>query len=162
MGRQPPAPGRFRGCPAGEAHERTSLFEHQTKNRGHEFESLRARQLNQKLRMVLIIGLDRAASATVSSRTAHSTCRVNFYCPSLHGVVLNFFPGAPAIAARAPPHTSVCWRGQAEILVLRHHLNVLRRKSPGRLAFSSIDRMVFAGMYALAPNIARTPLIWRC
>ena len=29
---------------------------------------------------------------------------------------------------------------EAEILVLRHQLNVLRRKSPGRLAFSSIDR----------------------
>ena len=42
---------------------------------------------------------------------------------------------------------------EAEILVLRHQLNVLRRKSPGRLAFSSIDRLVFAGMYALAPNI---------
>ena len=37
--------------------------------------------------------------------------------------------------------------------MLRHQLNVLRRKSPGRLAFSSIDRLVFAGMYALAPNI---------
>src|ERR1700720_2612451 len=32
---------------------------------------------------------------------------------------------------------------EAEILVLRHQLNVLRRKSPGRLAFSSIDRLVF-------------------
>ena len=42
---------------------------------------------------------------------------------------------------------------EAEILVLRHQLNVLRRKSPGRLAFSSIDRLLFAGMYALAPNI---------
>jgi hypothetical protein len=42
---------------------------------------------------------------------------------------------------------------EAEILVLRHQLNVLRRKSPGRLAFSSIDRLVFVGMYALAPNV---------
>ena len=42
---------------------------------------------------------------------------------------------------------------EAEILVLRHQLNVLRRKSPGRLAFSSIERVVFAGMYTLAPNI---------
>jgi hypothetical protein len=42
---------------------------------------------------------------------------------------------------------------EAELLVLRHQLNVLRRKSPGRLAFSNIDRLVFAGMYALAPNI---------
>jgi hypothetical protein len=37
--------------------------------------------------------------------------------------------------------------------VLQHQLNVLSRKSPGRLVFSSIDRVVFAGMYALAPNI---------
>jgi transposase InsO family protein len=42
---------------------------------------------------------------------------------------------------------------EAEILVLRHQLNVLRRKSPARLAFSGVDRMVFAGLYALAPNV---------
>jgi len=34
---------------------------------------------------------------------------------------------------------------QAEILTLRHQLNVLRRKSPQRLTFTSIDRLVFAG-----------------
>ena len=38
----------------------------------------------------------------------------------------------------------------AEILVLRHQLNVLRRKSPSRMAFSGLDRAVFAGLYALA------------
>ena len=42
---------------------------------------------------------------------------------------------------------------EAEILVLRHQLNVLRRKSPERMTFSRIDRMVFAGLYALAPNV---------
>jgi hypothetical protein len=42
---------------------------------------------------------------------------------------------------------------EAEILVLRHQLNVLRRKSPHRIAFSGIDRMVFAGLYALAPSV---------
>ena len=42
---------------------------------------------------------------------------------------------------------------EAENLVLRHQLNVLRRKSPARIAFSSVDRMVFAGLYALAPNV---------
>src|SRR5882757_352608 len=42
---------------------------------------------------------------------------------------------------------------QAEILTLRHQLNVLRRKSPQRLAFTSIDRLVFAGLYRLAPGV---------
>jgi hypothetical protein len=37
--------------------------------------------------------------------------------------------------------------------VLRHQLNVLRRKSPSRIAFSGVDRMVFAGSYALAPGV---------
>ena len=44
----------------------------------------------------------------------------------------------------------------AEILVLRHQLNVLRRKSPSRVAFSGLDRAVFAGLYALAPTILNT------
>src|SRR5258707_1398446 len=42
---------------------------------------------------------------------------------------------------------------QAEILTLRHQLNVLRRKSPQRLTFSSIDRLIFAGLYRLAPGV---------
>jgi hypothetical protein len=42
---------------------------------------------------------------------------------------------------------------QVEILTLRHQLNVLRRKSPQRLAFSGIDRLVFAGLYRLAPGV---------
>jgi transposase InsO family protein len=41
----------------------------------------------------------------------------------------------------------------AEILVLRHQLNVLQRKSPKRLVFNNIDRLVFAGLYGLAPNV---------
>jgi hypothetical protein len=44
---------------------------------------------------------------------------------------------------------------QAEILTLRHQLNVLRRKSPQRLTFSSIDRLVFAELYRLAPGAPR-------
>jgi hypothetical protein len=39
---------------------------------------------------------------------------------------------------------------QAEIVTLRHQLNVLRRKSPQRLTFTSVDRLVFAGLYRLA------------
>src|SRR5258705_1577888 len=42
---------------------------------------------------------------------------------------------------------------QAEILALRHQLNVLRRKSPQRLIFTSVDRLVFAGLYRLAPGV---------
>ena len=42
---------------------------------------------------------------------------------------------------------------QAEILTLRHQLNVLRRKSPQRLTFGSIDRLVFAGLYRVAPGV---------
>ena len=45
---------------------------------------------------------------------------------------------------------------EAEILVLRHQLNVLRRNSRRRLAFSSIDRLVFAGLYRLAPGVLDT------
>src|SRR5438128_3926683 len=42
---------------------------------------------------------------------------------------------------------------EAEILVLRHQLNVLRRKSPKRLAFSNVERLVFVGLYRLAPGV---------
>jgi hypothetical protein len=42
---------------------------------------------------------------------------------------------------------------EAEILVLRHQLNVLRRKSPKRLAFGAVDRLVFVGLYRLAPGV---------
>ena len=42
---------------------------------------------------------------------------------------------------------------EAEILVLRHQLNVLRRRSPKRLAFSNLDRLIFADLYAVAPRI---------
>src|SRR5215469_7580262 len=41
---------------------------------------------------------------------------------------------------------------QAEILTLRHQLNVLRRKSPQRSTFTGIDRLVFAGLYRVAPG----------
>src|SRR5258706_12313929 len=42
---------------------------------------------------------------------------------------------------------------QAEIVTLRRQLNVLRRKSPQRLTFSGSDRLVFAGLYRLAPGM---------
>jgi hypothetical protein len=42
---------------------------------------------------------------------------------------------------------------QVEILVLRHQLNVLRRKSPARITFTGIDRLMFAAFYRLAPDV---------
>jgi hypothetical protein len=42
---------------------------------------------------------------------------------------------------------------EAEILVLRHQLNVLRRKSPKRVALSSIDRLLLVGLYRLTPGV---------
>ena len=41
----------------------------------------------------------------------------------------------------------------AEILVLRHQLHVLRRKSPQRPVFSNVDRLVFAELYGLMPRV---------
>jgi hypothetical protein len=50
---------------------------------------------------------------------------------------------------------------EAEILVLRHQLNVLRRKSAKRPSFGSIDRLIFAGLYGLAPNVLSAQAIVR-
>src|SRR5712672_281737 len=41
----------------------------------------------------------------------------------------------------------------AEILVLRHQINILRRHSPKRQTFSDMDRLIFAGLYRLAPAV---------
>ena len=42
---------------------------------------------------------------------------------------------------------------EAEILILRHQLNVLRRGSPQRFAFSDFDRWIFASLYRIAPSV---------
>jgi hypothetical protein len=42
---------------------------------------------------------------------------------------------------------------EAENLVLRHQLNVLRRKAPKRVALGSIDRLLLVGLYRLAPGV---------
>src|SRR5262249_32550648 len=41
----------------------------------------------------------------------------------------------------------------AEILVLRHQLNVLQRGSSNRVALGSIDRLLLVGPYRLAPGV---------
>jgi hypothetical protein len=40
----------------------------------------------------------------------------------------------------------------AEVLVLRHQLNVLQRKFPKRVTVGSIDRLLLVGLYRLAPG----------
>jgi hypothetical protein len=42
---------------------------------------------------------------------------------------------------------------EAEILALRHQLNVLRRASPQRPVFSNFDRVIFVCLYRIAPRI---------
>src|SRR5271156_5500278 len=42
---------------------------------------------------------------------------------------------------------------EAENTILRHQLNVLRRKSPKRPTFGVLDRLIFAGLYRLAPKV---------
>jgi hypothetical protein len=42
---------------------------------------------------------------------------------------------------------------QAEILVLRHQLNILRRKSSKRVAVGNIDRLLFVGLYRFFPKV---------
>src|SRR5216684_1282495 len=43
-------------------------------------------------------------------------------------------------------------RLEAEILVLRQQINVLRRKSPKKFVFSNFDRLVFVGLGRLVPG----------
>ena len=45
---------------------------------------------------------------------------------------------------------------EAEILALRHQLNVLHRTSPRRPVFSNFDRMIFVCLYRIAPRILDT------
>lgn len=42
---------------------------------------------------------------------------------------------------------------EIEILALRHQLNILRRRSSKKPTLSNIDRLVFAGLYGLAPGV---------
>src|ERR1700720_4039695 len=41
---------------------------------------------------------------------------------------------------------------EAENMILRHQLNVLQRQSPKRPMFGMLDRLIFAGLYRLAPK----------
>jgi hypothetical protein len=42
---------------------------------------------------------------------------------------------------------------EAEIMILRHQLNVLRRNSRKRPTFGLLDRLIFASLYRLVPTV---------
>ena len=48
-----------------------------------------------------------------------------------------------------PSHVAL----EAEILVLRQQINVLRRANPKKLRFVSIDRLILGGICRLFPNV---------
>jgi len=52
-------------------------------------------------------------------------------------------------------------RLQAENLVLRHQLNILRRRVPGRMRLSNADRLYFIWLYRLCPAVADAVAITR-
>src|SRR5260221_13312494 len=44
-------------------------------------------------------------------------------------------------------------RLEAEIIILRHQLNVLRRRMPLRARLTLIDRLIFVWLYRLRPSV---------
>jgi hypothetical protein len=54
-----------------------------------------------------------------------------------------------ALAGRLRPRAAL----EAENLVLRQQINVLRRTAPRRLRFGSIDRLIFVGLCRFFPNV---------
>jgi hypothetical protein len=44
-------------------------------------------------------------------------------------------------------------RLEAEVVLLRHQLNVLRRAAPARLRLTSMDRLIFVWLYRLCPSV---------
>ena len=52
-------------------------------------------------------------------------------------------------------------RLQAENLVLRHQLNLLRRRAPGRVRLSNADRLALVWLYRLCPAVVDAVTIVR-
>jgi hypothetical protein len=52
-------------------------------------------------------------------------------------------------------------RLEAEILLLRHQLNILRRKAPRRMRLTNADRLAFVWLYRLCPAAADAVAIIR-
>jgi len=73
---------------------------------------------------------------TTCGRIAQSFCPMRRACNLIWMALVGLF------RSRALP--------AAEILILRHQINVLRRNSPKRQTFGTADRLIFAGVYRLA------------
>jgi hypothetical protein len=52
-------------------------------------------------------------------------------------------------------------RLEAEVTVLRHQLNILRRRSPKRVRPNALDRAIFVWLYRLFPDIGNAVAIIR-
>ena len=52
-------------------------------------------------------------------------------------------------------------RLRAENVVLRHQVNILRRRAAGRLRLSNVDRLVFVWLYRLCPAVVDAVAIVR-
>jgi hypothetical protein len=50
-------------------------------------------------------------------------------------------------------------RLEAEIVVLRHQLNLLRRKMPSRARLTLIDRLILVWLYRLRPSVLSAVVI---
>ena len=50
-------------------------------------------------------------------------------------------------------------RLEAEIVILRHQLNVLRRRMPSRTRLTLIDRLIFVWLYRLRPSVLSAVVI---
>src|SRR5260221_14738203 len=50
-------------------------------------------------------------------------------------------------------------RLEAEIVILRHQLNVLRRRMPSRPRLTLIDRLIFVWLYRLRPSVLSAVVI---
>ena len=50
-------------------------------------------------------------------------------------------------------------RLEAEIVILRHQLNVLRRGMPSRARLTLIDRLIFVWLYRLRPSVLNAVVI---
>jgi hypothetical protein len=50
-------------------------------------------------------------------------------------------------------------RLEAEIVILRHQLNVLRRRMPSRARVTLIDRLIFVWLYRLRPSMLNAVVI---